>query len=470
MQSQQMDDSQQQKEKMTDEIFTLNNDTICAISTPHGTGGIAIVRISGNNAIDIVDTIWKGKKLADVKSHTAHLGTLTDNHGNPIDQALATIFRAPNSFTGEDVVELGIHGSRWLQKEILNILINAGARIAEHGEFSQRAFKAGKLDLSQVEAVADLIASTSRASHRAAINQLRGSVSERIETMRQDLLKLAALIELELDFSEEDVEFASRKELIETAQTVENNISDLLQSFTAGNAIKNGVPIAIIGPTNAGKSSLLNALLGDDKAIVSDIHGTTRDVIEDTLEIGDYLVRFKDTAGLRETDNQIEQLGIKKTTKEAQNADIVLYVIDPTNPVSATQKAKDIQNIEKHRIIEILNKTDLTDTIPPVSQNAIRISAKTGEGIENLRKEITSKIETLDGNPTGQTIITSVRQALRNALTSIKATRQALSQNVSGDFVAQDLRETIHHLSTITGHITTPEILQTLFSAFCIGK
>ncbi len=283
----------------------ISNDTICAISTPHGTGGIAVARISGPDAIAITDKIWKGKPLENAPTHTAHLGEIIDTNGEVLDQGVATIFRSPKSYTTEDTVEISVHGSIWIQRELINTLVKAGARIAERGEFTQRAFAAGRFDLAEAEAVADLISSSSRAAHRIAMNQMRGSVSRRLETLRNSLIELASLLELELDFSEEDVEFASRDRLTALAIETKEEIQRLVATFNTGAAIKNGIPIAITGKTNAGKSSLLNALLGDDRAIVSDIHGTTRDIVEDTIEIGDYLVRFQDTAGLRHTDDEI---------------------------------------------------------------------------------------------------------------------------------------------------------------------
>ncbi|MDE6125702.1 MAG: tRNA uridine-5-carboxymethylaminomethyl(34) synthesis GTPase MnmE, partial [Muribaculaceae bacterium] len=289
--------------------------TICAISTPAGTGGIAVVRVSGPDAIGTVSRLWRGKPLSKCDSHTAHLGQLVDpgRDSEPLDQAVATIFRGPNSFTGEDVVELSVHGSRFVQAELIRLLCGNGARLAEPGEFTRRAFAAGKMDLAQAEAVADVIAANSRAALRIANRQMRGAFSERLATLRDQLLELAALLELELDFSEEDVEFASRNRLRDIAGQILDEIERLRSSFAAGTAIKDGIPVAIAGPTNAGKSSLLNALLNDDRAIVSDIHGTTRDTVEDTMSIGDHLFRFIDTAGIRETYDAIEQAGIRRS-------------------------------------------------------------------------------------------------------------------------------------------------------------
>ena len=279
-------------------IVHENNDTICAISTPHGVGGIAVIRISGRDAIAIVDRLWKGRRLSESASHTAHLGTIVDDNGEILDQAVATVFRGPNSFTGEDVVELSVHGSKWIQRETINLLVRTGCRIADAGEFTRRAFASGRLDLAEAEAVADVIASSSRAAHRVAMRQMRGDFSGRLNSLREQLLELASLLELELDFSEEDVEFASRRKLLDLADEIHRVVTRLAATFATGSALKEGIPVSIVGATNVGKSTLLNRLLHDDRAIVSDIHGTTRDVIEDTMEIGGVLFRLIDTAGL----------------------------------------------------------------------------------------------------------------------------------------------------------------------------
>ncbi len=444
----------------------INARTICAISTPPGAGGIAVARISGPLAIEITDKIWQGKKLADVPSHTAHLGNILDIDGSTLDQAVATVFRAPKSFTGQDTVEISVHGSRWIQRQLIASFISAGACLAEPGEFTQQAFAAGKFDLAQAEAVADLIASSSRAAHTIALHQMRGRVSTRLQELRDQLLQLASLLELELDFSEEDVEFASRERLIELSRQTRDEIAALLKTYNSGAAIKDGIPVAIIGKTNAGKSSLLNTLLGDDRAIVSDIHGTTRDVIEDTIEIGDYLVRFRDTAGLRHTDDQIEKIGIDRSLQAARTAQIVLNIIDSTNP-----SIDDITlNIEPDRIITIYNKTDLS--IAPVPAEAIAISAKTGQGIDTLKQAIAKKIEQIAPNHNEAVVLTNARhaEALRHALEEIEHFIAALTSGIPTDLAAQHLRHTLHHLATLTGQITTPDILSTIFSHFCIGK
>ena len=316
------------------DMTQLTNDTICAISTPPGVGGIAVIRISGPQAIEIAERIWSGTPLTQAKARTLHTGMITDpaNNGEMLDQAVAAIFHAPASFTGEDTVELSVHGSRYVQQRLLEILCDNGCRLARPGEFTRRAFANGKIDLAQAEAIADVIASESRAAHRLAASQMKGQFSARLNRLRDKLLEIASLLELELDFSEEEVEFASRSRLTALAQDLHSELTRLANSFAAGNAIKQGIPVAIIGPTNAGKSSLLNLILGQQRAIVSDIHGTTRDTIEDTLAIGDYTFRFIDTAGLRDTDDPIENLGIKRTHQAAARAAITLSLIHISEP------------------------------------------------------------------------------------------------------------------------------------------
>lgn len=453
-------------EKPQELNMTLSNDTICAISTPHGTGGIAVVRVSGPSAIEICDKIWHGRKLAEVKSHTAHLGEIQDSRGDVLDKGVATVFRAPASYTTEDVVELSVHGSLWIQRELIASLIASGARLAEPGEFTRRAFASGRFDLAQAEAVADIIASSSRAAHRIAINQMRGSISKRLDRLRNDLIDLASLLELELDFSEEDVEFASRERLLILAGETKKEIERLVNSFQSGSAIKNGIPVAITGPTNAGKSSLLNALLGDERAIVSDIHGTTRDIIEDTIELGDYTIRFQDTAGIRDTDDEIERMGIDRSYKTANAASIVINVIDGGLPSASFNKI----DFPQLKVITVFNKSDIA-TLPCPPQ-AISISAKNGSGIDNLKKAIIEKIDAIAPHDNEQVMLTNARhaQALTLAAASITEFIGALNSGIPTDLAAQLLRETLHHLSTVTGTITTPDLLSTIFSRFCIGK
>ena len=342
-----------------------SDDTICAISTPAGVGGIAVIRVSGEQAVEMVMKSWKGADLTKVASHTLHLGRIVDANGEILDEVVAAIFRGPNSFTGEDVVELSCHGSLWIQQQLVALLIDNGCRAAEGGEFTRRAFMNGRMDLSQAEAVADVIASSSRASHRIAVSQMRGGFSRMLASLREQLLEFVSLMELELDFSEEDVEFADRTHLIELAEHIEAVIGSLAESFAVGNAIKNGFPVAIVGETNAGKSTLLNRLLHDDKALVSDIRGTTRDVIEDTINLGGLTFRFIDTAGIRETTDTIESMGIERTFKKLDEATIVLWMIDGTQPADniRTLAPEIVEHTDGKHLIAVLNKIDcLTDS------------------------------------------------------------------------------------------------------------
>ncbi len=450
----------------------MSDSTICAISTPPGVGGIAVVRVSGADAIDITKKIWKGADLTSVASHTAHLGTVNDSDGSPLDEAVATVFRCPHSFTGEDVVEIAVHGSKFVQQRLIHALIDAGASLAQPGEFTRRAFAAGKMDLAQAEAVADVIASENRAAHRIAITQMRGRYSGRLRQLRDQLLELASLLELELDFSEEDVEFASRQRLMEIACAVQAEVCRLASSFDSASAIKDGIPVAIVGATNAGKSSLLNALLGDDRAIVSDIHGTTRDIVEDTLAIGDYSFRLMDTAGLRDTADTIESIGIERSLKAAAKARLIIMVIDSTSPVIPQLPDTSAS------IIVAINKTDLDPSpslqsifsqLPPHSA-IVEISARNAHGIDSLTNAMENIAKESEGSDS--VLVTNARhyEALIQAYESITRAIDALNASLSGDLVALDIRLTIHHLSSILGDISSQEILNTIFSRFCIGK
>lgn len=464
----------------------LNNDTICAISTPPGVGGIAVIRISGPEAVSVVESVWKGIPLESAKSHTAHLGTLVDDDASALDQCVATIFKAPRSYTGEDTVELSVHGSTYIQQAAVSLLCRHGARLAQPGEFTRRAFSSGNIDLIQAEAIADLIAARSRAAHNIAIKQMRGQISTRLESLRNRLIDLGALLELELDFSEEDVEFADRTQLIVLATDIDAEISRLLNSFSRGSAIKQGIPVAIVGPTNVGKSSLLNALVDDDRAIVSDIHGTTRDLVEDTVVIDDYQFRFIDTAGIRQTSDTIEAMGIQRTLNAISRASIVIQVIDSTRP--ETDVPIDVPPTAT--LIRVLNKIDIAradssgtevavSATTPGTEVAVSatthgtevaVSATTGQGIDLLRKALTASVgQSSDDN---DILLTNIRQqqSLQAASESVVRMLQGLRTNLSGDFIAQDLRETIHHLSTLTGAITTDTLLHTIFSRFCVGK
>ncbi len=474
-------------------IISNLNDTICAISTPAGTGGIAIVRLSGTLAIDIADKAWQGKRLADCKSHTAHLGNLTDTDGSILDNCVATIYRAPHSFTGDDVVEFSIHGSIWLQRAVVDMLVRRGARIALPGEFTRRAFASGKMDLAQAEAVADMISSTSRAAHRIAVSQMRGHFSTRLATLRERLLELASLLELELDFSEEDVEFASRNHLLKISSDTLSEVNKLYQSFRQGHAIKEGIPVAIIGKTNAGKSSLLNSIVGDDKAIVSDIHGTTRDIIEDTIELGDYRFRFMDTAGIRHTTDSIEKIGIERSLHAAENAQIIIMVIDTSSatPVNDfNELCSNINTTTLPQLIVVLNKSDKTDSATTdgimssirkksdehnakfTGTQILPLSVITGEGMDIFRKTLENREVVNNSTGENEILITNARhaEALHHASMNLKAVVDGLSNGLSGDFIAQDLREALSHLAEVTGEISTPDILASIFTRFCIGK
>lgn len=451
-------------------------DTICAISTPPGAGGIAVIRISGPEAVAKADSLWRGTALASAVSHTAHLGTIIDPvSADVLDQCVATVFRAPRSFTGDDVVEISVHGSTYIQHELLRLLIEAGCRMAEPGEFTRRAFASGRLDLAQAEAVADVIASTSRAAHRMAVSQMRGHFSQALTHLRQQLLELASLLELELDFSEEEVEFASRSRLRETAHTILDTVSRLADSFATGNAIRNGIPVAIVGRPNAGKSTLLNALLGDQRAIVSDIPGTTRDTVEDTATIGGTTFRFIDTAGIRHTTDTIERLGIDRAISQIKNATIVIWLADAAESDADRQAyyrdfiAPHI-NTDTTRLLRVTNKCDLSPATAPT--DTINISALDGTGIDNLRQHLAQyAAQAADVNGTS-VIVSNLRhyQQLTKARQSITDVIHGLDAGIPTDLVAQDVRHTIHHLGEITGHVTTADILQNIFSHFCIGK
>ncbi len=460
---------------------TLQNDTIVAISTPHGVGGIAVIRVSGKDAVLFVSRCWHGKPIEEMKSHTAHFGRITDAFGEELDEVVLTVFKAPHSFTGEDVIEIACHGSLWIQQQIVNVLIDCGCRAASGGEFTRRAFANGKLDLSQAEAVADIIASSSRASHRVAMNQMRGVFSQRIGELRQQLLQFVSLIELELDFSEEDVTFADREKLLSLANQIHGVIKRLAESYATGNVIKNGLPVAIVGQTNAGKSTILNALLHDDKALVSDIQGTTRDVIEDTIVIGGITFRFIDTAGIRHSGDTIEAMGIERTFRKLDQAQIVLWVIDGTeNPQDVAQFMAD--NIEPHchdkQLMAVINKADVAsaDNIAAITKaigqlKHVVISAKREADIAMLQQQVTeaAAIPQIDDNAV---VVTNARhyEALVRADEALARSIAGLKSGLSGDLVSQDIRECLHYLGEITGEISNNEILGEIFSHFCIGK
>jgi tRNA modification GTPase len=463
----------------------VDQKTICAISTPPGIGGIAVIRVSGGESISIMEKIYnsplEGKLLADQKPNTLHFGVIKSGD-ELIDEVVVALFKAPHSFTGEDIVEISCHGSLYIQQQILQLLIINGARMARPGEFTQRAFLNGKMDLSQAEAVADLIASSNSAAHKMALNQMRGGFSREINQLRNELLRFAALVELELDFAEEDVEFADRALLVDLSTRISNLLQRLTESFRLGNVIKNGIPVAIIGETNVGKSTLLNALLNEDKAIVSDIHGTTRDVIEDVVNIGGTLFRFSDTAGIRETSDIIETMGIERSYLQLGKAEIVLLVTDLSRAIDPILEriVKIREKIVDQHLIIIANKVDIaTDQAKaqlsefPLRPNEslVFIAAKSRANIEQLIERMTKSIN-LSPTLFEDTIVSNVRhyEALTLALNAIKLVIEGLHSGISGDFLAQDIRECLHYLGEITGEITTDETLGYIFKNFCIGK
>lgn len=462
-----------------------NQDTICAVSTAPGTGGIAVIRVSGPQAIAISNRVFTpvsaGKDLPSRKAYTLTFGNIR-NGNEAVDDVLVSLFRAPHSFTGEDTVEITCHGSLYIQQQILQLLIGEGCRAALPGEFTQRAFLNGKMDLSQAEAVADLIASTSAGTHRLALSQMRGGFSNELMRLRSQLLDFTSLIELELDFSEEDVEFADRSNLKQLATGIERLIRRLTESFRVGNAIKNGIPVAIVGETNAGKSTLLNQLLHEEKAIVSDIHGTTRDVIEDTVTLSGILFRFIDTAGIRETADAIESLGIERTFRKLEQASIVLWVIDLGTPVSQIEAlaARLMPKAEGKKVILAFNKTDkLTPAelaekqslLPHINADRLYLSAKSAADIERLQQLL---LQAANLPEVGQNdiIVTNIRhyEALTQAHAAILRVIDGLARNLSGDFLSQDIRECMHYLGEITGQISNDEILGNIFGKFCVGK
>ncbi len=460
-----------------------DHSTIAAISTPAGRGAIAMIRISGDKSLAIGDKVFypknKNKPLSKAGGFTAHFGEFHDS-GEIIDEVICTVFRGPHSYSGEDMIEITCHGSLYIQQRILEVLINRGCRLAEPGEFTLRAFLSGRIDLSQAEAVADLIASTSLAAHRIALQQMRGGFSGKIELLRQQMVDFASLIELELDFSEEDVEFADRSQFLILVKELKNEISSLIDSFRLGNVLKHGIPVAIVGKPNVGKSTLLNALLNEERAIVSEIPGTTRDSIEDVITLQGVAFRFIDTAGLRHATDQIEKIGIGRTQEKMEQAAIILYVFDLCE-ITASELTQTIASLreqfgeEAKRIILIGNKTDQLVEIPHdfnslVEYETIFISAKRKENINLI---IDSLLRAVQGYEfSGDTLVSNARhlEALQAALAHMNAIEEGMYSHLPTDLISVDIRLALHHIGTITGQVTSDELLGNVFGKFCIGK
>lgn len=464
-------------------------DTICAPATVPGTGAIAIIRMSGKDSFRIADKVvsCKGSTIYETEGYKLRYGVALEADGTDLDTVLVSVFRSPHSYTGEDSVEISCHSSKYVVERLLQRLVDSGARPAGPGEFTQRAFVNGKMDLAQAEAVADVISSQNAAAHRVAYSQLKGGFSKELKSLRDELLKMTSLLELELDFSEEDVEFASRRELSALLDGALRHIHSLTDSFRYGNALRNGVPVAIVGAVNAGKSTLLNALVGDDRAIVSDIAGTTRDTVEETITIDGTLFRFIDTAGLRETSDEVEKIGISRSYKKMNEASIVLALLDVTaseeeNEYSISDIVSNL-DVKSQKLIVLLNKVDvlgnninvslINNSVSNPNEKVVKlyISAKTGFGLDELRKLLSDsqKSATLDS---GQTIVTNLRhyQALMEASESLENVKRSLAAGQTPDLLSEDLRQALHHLSSILGEVTPDEVLGNIFERFCIGK
>lgn len=456
----------------------INQETIIALATPNGLGAISVIRISGLNAISVTEKLFKpngNKKLSDQNSHTVHLGHLMKK-SHELDEVLVTVFKGPHSYTGENTIEISCHGSTFIQQEIIDLFIENGIRVANPGEFTLRAFINGKMDLNQAEAVADLIASENEGSHRLAMEQMKNGFSNDLKKLRAELLHFSSMIELELDFSQEDVEFAERSEFKKLTVRIQTELEKLIDSFKSGNVLKNGISVAIAGKPNAGKSSLLNTLLNEDKAIVSDIPGTTRDSIEDSLVIDGINFRFTDTAGLRETKDIIESKGIEKTKEKINNARILIYLFD-SNDTTFKEINTDLESFKREDLSVLLvrNKVDLKNT----NQNLINqlekfeiieISANNTDSVSSLKKRLVNEINIL--NPYTDTVISNSRhyEALMKALKAIEEVNMGLKSDISGDLLSVDIRKSIEHLAEITGEITNDDVLGNIFANFCIGK
>lgn len=461
----------------------LNKDTIIALATPQGVGAIGIIRLSGQNAIELCEKVFadknlKKKDLPSKTSHTIHFGVIHAGE-TVVDEVLVSIFKAPHSYTGENIVEISCHGSNYIQQQMIQLFIRYGARMASNGEFTMRAFLNGKLDLSQAEAVADLIASNSAVSHQVAMQQMRGGFSSSIKLLRQNLIDFASLIELELDFSEEDVEFADRSDLKKLVTSIQRIVQRLIDSFEVGNVIKNGIPVAIVGKPNAGKSTLLNALLEEDRAIVSDIPGTTRDVIEDEMTIDGVQFRFIDTAGIRETNDVIESIGVEKTYEQIKLSSIAIYLFD-VHEITSSELKLIVQEITPHlhgsQLVLVANKIDKEDVEYTKQEFAefkdmLFISAKEKTNVEQLKDYLVHLFDSRTVNIT-ETIVTNARhvEALRHTNVALIKVLDGLNHNISGDLLAMDIRQALHHLGTITGEISSDDLLTNIFSRFCIGK
>ena len=497
-------------------MYIRNEDTICAPATVPGTGAISVIRVSGSEALNVADKVvnCRNGSIGEAPGYTMKFGTVRTVSGEILDEVLVSIFRAPHSYTGENSVEISCHASSFIVSELMSLLFEAGARAAEPGEFTQRAFLNGKMDLAQAEAVADVIASQNAAAHKVAFKQMKGGFSSELRDMRAELLEIVSLMELELDFSEEEVEFADRSQLDNLLERVTGHVTRLIDSFKLGNAIKNGIPVAIAGATNTGKSTLLNALLGENRAIVSDVHGTTRDTIEETLNIGGVLFRFIDTAGIRETDEVVEKIGIERTFMKISEASIVLAMLDITRDdvenAAIIEEVLEKVDLENQILLILLNKTDIEDVNKNVNyknlivslidnkkdtkirnstiyidlanddniyvnQNScikvIKISAKKGLGIESLKEILAQSQKDMLGS-SEETLVTNQRhaQALSEARTSLIRVREGLASGLPTDLAAQDIREAIYHIGSIVGEISTDEVLGNIFRNFCIGK
>ena len=461
----------------------MNHDTICALATANGIGAIGIIRISGDDAISVSAKIFEGKNLEKAQSHTVHYGFIKDGD-EVIDEVMVSVFKAPKTFTTEDSVEISFHGSPHIAKKILEVLTNNGARMAKAGEFTMRAFMNGRIDLSQAESIADLIASENEASRKVALNQLKGGITNEISFLRKDLLNFVSLIELELDFAEEDVEFADRTALNQLLDKIEAKLSSLIESFQYGNAIKNGTAVAIIGKPNAGKSTLLNALLKEERAIVSNIAGTTRDTIEEILHIKGHAFRLIDTAGLRETVDEIEAIGVKKAKEKVQNANILVYLADAATE-NFSEDIEMIKSLQRDDLKLIICATKIDEVIPiqyekveDIFRNAIsqefdfiKISAVENQNIQDLKNELSSYVEQLKSQE-NNVVITNQRhfEALGKSLEAVNKVKEAISFQISTELLAYELRNALEHLGEISGEVTNDEILGNIFSKFCIGK